>query len=554
MKNVIPVVCALLSACGDVSEVDLVADPDQEAAAWNAASVTSEAHSLTAGSAIDQHDAEAARAPAGLRGVGIDCGTVIPLTDGEYVLSELSHLEAIHRAGCNYFEGNVRIAFTVPLVPSAQRYLFSPASIKEITGRIVQRSKTGVNTTQYVLFTGLEKAGGFEAYRGQACPFPALITVGSIVLNDDSSKCPFPALTTANEIKFSKASTISGFNALTSVNVLSIEGSSVSLSGFKALTNAGNLALTSEVLRVGTWSGSFPVLASVASLKADRVDFKSLTIPKLQSILGDATFLNCNQSLGPLKALKTVGGSLSIDEDPPSYDWHEGPATLTSVGGNLRLTLGHAEVKGYKALKTVGGLLSIVGSMGKISGFAALTTVNGLQIAGGTVGITGFPKLTTVQGGLSIKTTSSATSVERIDAFPVLTDVYGPLTLQVSADVDTSFPKLRKVHASFTYVQDRSSRLYATDPATFPALEEVAGQLATDNVPSSFNALLRVGGTLSILNVPGYLGYHTIPGYRKVNTVGGDLVLDKRVTQSGRDGTQRILDQLVGFTGKVILK
>lgn len=556
MKRAAPIALALLSACGELPPTDASLETGQTLAALrDAPAAETAAPSVAAWEAAMEDSEGDAAAYAAHPLTGIDCGTVIPQTAGEYVLSEVSQLEALDRSGCTYFVGNVRVAFTVPLVPSAQRYLFSASKVTDITGQIVQRSRSGANSTQGMSFSGLQHVGSIEVHPGQTCHYQALTQAGTIVLHKSSSGCMFPALTHVTTLKMDEATTIRGFNALTSVSLIDIEGDAPSISGFKALANGGSIRLVTTGSKAGAWTGSFPALTTVTELEAERVSFKEFKLPKFTNTTGNLTLRRCDQSLAPLKAMTTIGRNLTIEEFPTSYAWHEGPATLTEIGGSLNLNLGHTIVRGYDGLRSVGGPISIQGTMNDLAGFGALTEAGSVVISGGQETISGFAKLATVHGTLRIKTLGVHPYAQKIDAFPVLSEVKGAFELLIASDASTAFPKLRTVAGSFRYELDRGTRLYATSFARFPALESVGGALSTRAIADGFNTLLRVGGTLSILDVPSAgLGYYTIPGFRKVTTVGGDLVLDKRVTQYGRDGTQRLLDQLVGFTGKILLQ
>lgn len=99
----------------------------------------------------------------------------------------------------------------------------------------------------------------------------------------------------------------------------------------------------------------------------------------------------------------------------------------------------------------------------------------------------------------------------------------------------------------------RVGRVSAATPALFRALEHVGGALSTRNLDDGINALTRSAGTLSILNVPRNLGPGSIRGYRKLSTVAGDLLIAKELTTHRPASGQHLLDQLVGFTDRVIL-
>ena len=152
-KKLLPVACVALSACGELPP-DPQAPVDSPEPSAHVQPLTGEAPAAHVQPLTDEESAT-------LRAGG-DCGLVIPMRDGEYVLSEVKQLEDIDLSGCSYFDGNVRVAFKVPLVPTAQRYLFDLANVKEVKGRILQRDKGDTVTTQLAMFTGLERAGQID--------------------------------------------------------------------------------------------------------------------------------------------------------------------------------------------------------------------------------------------------------------------------------------------------------------------------------------------------------------------------------------------------------
>lgn len=548
MKTALPWVVALLAACGN-SELAGPEDPSSFEAAHSLALLTDRTEEAQL---VESAPSESAQ--ASLLDTIIDCGTVIPKVGSEYVLSEVSQLEAIYNTGCNYLGGNLRVAFTVPLVSSAQRHLFSPPSIKQITGRILQGSSFGGGSTQWIHFVGLEQVGSIELYRNQGCVYPVLTTAGTIQM-EDALDCQFAALRNVSVLTIKKAKSVTGFNALTSVPSLTIEGDTVNLTGFRSLATAQEVKLASGKGVSKNWTGSLKALALVDELSAERIDFRSFSLPKLVKVTGNATFRASQSVPLAIKALTEVGGSLTLHEDSSFADlFHEGPAALAKVGGSMDLQLGCGWLKGYKGLKTVGGVLSIGGVSTNIEAFANLTRTGGLSLSGLAVDITGFDKLTTVGGPLQINIRASASSVARLNALKFLTEVQGPVDLVLACDAGESFVKLRSVAGALRYDRPRVSRIYDATPALFPALEQVSGALSTSNLDDGFNAVTSVGGTLSILSVPRYLGPADLYGFRKVKTVAGDLVIDKEVTTHGPNSSQRLLDQLVGFTGRVILK
>ena len=552
MKKLAPVFVSLLAACGEAPEPELTAPADT-------AQLGTEVRTpefVAAGAEKGSPPADAAAlVPAHLDRTGVDCGTVIPLTDGEYVLSEVSHLEAIDRSGCTYFAGNVRVGFTVPLVPTAQKPLFSPAGIKEVTGRITQNGKGTGPTTQTVTFTGLERAGRIEVGTGQGCPYPALKSVGSVSLSRASIYCSFPALAEAGEIEIRQATEVRGFDALTSVGSLKISGGAVKVSGFKKLVDAGAISLSIDLYPADKWTGSFPALVTASGLQLKGITLKEFSIPKLTTVTGNLSIESCGQSFTPFKVLKEVGGSLTVEERSPFLDYaHRGPASLTSIGGSLRVACGHSEVSGYSGLQTLGGSLSITGDLHEVNGFDSLTSSGSIVLDLTETEIHGFKKLATVTGSMRIKNNGFSSFTVVSDAFPVLTEVAGALTLTLGGRAETMFPKLRSVGGGLNYeVLDEPS--YSSIGPSFDKVESVGGSLLVTPQASGFNGLLSVGGTLSITDVSGsgLSGYY-IRGFRKVNHVGGDLILDKRVPTYGTNGTQRLLDQLIGFTGNVIVK
>ena len=118
----------------------------------------------------------------------LDCAAVL----GTTVLREISQLEAIDASGCDSFSGDVQVAFTVPLVPSAQRPLFDVKNVKSVGGKISQTF-----TTQTVKFAGLEYAARIEMKPTDICAYNALQRAGTLQL-EMKQTCPFPALQQAS--------------------------------------------------------------------------------------------------------------------------------------------------------------------------------------------------------------------------------------------------------------------------------------------------------------------------------------------------------------------
>lgn len=531
MKTALPWCMALLVACGDPATA-LLAPGDEPT----------------------DPTADTAAVAQALTEAIIDCGAVIPRVGGEYVLSEIAQLEAIDSSGCNYLGGSLRVAFTVPLVPSAQRHLFSPPKLKHITGRILQGSSWGGGSTQWVHFVGLEQVGAIELHKGQACVYPVLTTAGRIAM-DEALDCSFPALRSVSELQIDKASEISGFNALTSVQSLRISSDKLKLSGFRALTQAGGIKLSSSKLASKNWTGSLPALTQLDELDAERLDFFTFKLPKLSRVTGRASVRSSQYTALGLKSLVTVGGSLSVHEDASSPDiLYEGPAALERVDGSMDLSVNGGWLNGYKGLKSVGGMLtvSVGGAYPSLDAFAKLETTGGLHIQGSPYEVRGFDKLTTINGPLWINHIDGVTARGGSYVLPALTEVKGSVDLQLGCNAGESFPKLRTIGGSLRHDRWKGGRCRYSMTAGLPALEQVGGELTAYNISDGYNALVRVGGTLSILSLTGSLNV-TLPGFRKVTTVSGDLVLDKDITTHGPDSSQRLLDQLVGFTGRVIL-
>lgn len=484
----------------------------------------------------------------------IDCGTVIAMTDGEYLLNDIKQLEAIDSSACTYFAGNVRVAFTVPLVPTSQKYLFQPKSIRQVTGRIAQTGKTGP-TTQLVQFAGLERAGTIESRNGQACPYPVLQQAQTIWLEKAGNACSFPALTDAEEITISGATQISGFNSLTRVGRLFISGGALSITGFKSLVNGGALNLAVDSSTANKWTGSFPALTTLLGLTMSRIDLTGFTLPKLVSVSNSIEFLGSKRYFAAIKMIKDIGGNLIVEEPIPYSDsTHIGPPNLETIGGNLTIKLGQGSASGYPKLQTIGGTLSVScpGHVSEIRDFDALTTVGHIIFNVDATSIRGFSKLTTVNGVLRIVTKESMGGTT-FDAFPLLTEIKGSVVLTQAGDIRTYFPILQTVGGDFNFKYDTISGS-ASGQCTFPKLESIGGTLASVRCTSGFNAVKTVGGSLSILDPAGYLGDYRLPGYKGVRSVGGDLILDKKFRVSGTEGMQRLLDQLTTLGGTVILK
>lgn len=528
MKNskMIPVVCALLSACGELpQEAESPALPSAEQPApAEVREGTSNLHTDT------------------LR-AGPDCGAVIPLTDGEYVLSEIKQLEDIHLSGCTSFSGNVRVYFTTPIVPTAQRYLFNLAQVKEVTGAIQQSAKGGFDTKQTVLFTGLERAGSVELSSQLGCPYQALQTANTVFVKSVGS-CDLPALQAAKDMYITSSMSLLKLNRLASLDSLLIDHSLITVNGFAALKEVKQLTLYNSF--GGTVKGSFPALTTVGSLRSTNQDLCGLKMPLLTTVTGDITLQKNRCSLAPLSALATVGGNLSVQEAVPfDREFHQGPASLTQVGGHLSLKIDPEQITGYNRLQTIGGTLTIETTKTEsLNGFKALTSLGGLNIKADGMSIEGFSKLTTIQGPVTIQ---HAASMSGFSALRALTTIKGPFT--VSTTSSCTFAKLSTVEGSMRYSQ--RAKYGAYDP--FPALTTVLGDLETVSSSSGYELLTTVTGSLSILNVlKDYTGMYSISGYKSLKTVGKDLILDKAAISFGPFGTQRLVDQLVGFTGHVI--
>ena len=533
-KKLLPVACVALSACGELPP-DPQAPVDSPEPSAHVQPLTGEEPAAHVQPLTDEESAT-------LRAGG-DCGLVIPTRDGEYVLSEVKQLEDIDLSGCSYFDGNVRVAFKVPLVPTAQRYLFDLANVKEVKGRILQRDKGDTATTQLAMFTGLERAGQIDNQYLIGCPYPALKSTDLLILN--SGHCEFPSLETAKDMYLSGSTSASSFAKLTTAESIYVRGSWVSLGGFKALTQVGKLMIHDDW--GGTVKGSFPVLATLGELILSKQDICGLSAPKLTSVTGNVQLKKGTCSMALLGAVVSVGGNLVLEEDPPisSGSSHSGLAKLVSVGGNITIKVDNDSITGYNALKTVGGTLTISSQKAdSLTAFKAVTTLGGLTIDADRMKITGFQKLTTVNGPVSIKSNAS------LSGFQLVQTVKGSLSLSTDAFGDAVFGKLQVLDGSL-----RVENLGSTQPwSPFPALTEVKGDVETIRSGRGYDALVTVRGSLSILNVmKDSTGMYSIPGFRSVKTVGKDLILSRAAISFGPYGTQRLLDQLVGFTGRVIL-
>ena len=531
MKKLLPLAWVALSACGDLP-------PDLQAPS-DSAEPSAQIQPLTSETTAKASEAS----PATLR-TGTDCGLVISTTDGEYVLSEIKQLEDINLSGCTYFAGNVRIAFKTPLVPTAQRYLFDLANIKEVTGRILQRDKGNTATTQIAMFTGLERAGQIDNQSLIGCPYPALKSTDLVIT--EVSDCAFPSLETVKDM-YVQSRSVSGFNKLTTAESIYIHHSLPTIRGFKALTKVNKLMIYDDLVG-GTVQGSFPVLGSIGELIINNDDVCGLSMPKLTTIVGNVQLKKNKCSFAPISTVVSIGGNLLLEEDPPfsSYETHNGLTALVSVGGNLTLRLDPQSISGYNALKTVGGTLSIVSRKSEsLTGFKAVTSLGELSIDADKLSITGFQKLTTVNGPVSIKNNGS------IAGFQLLSTLKGTLTLNTPGLGDLQFSKLAVLDGSLRY--SNTGRDMPWSP--FAALTEVKGDVETTNSTRGYDALVTVAGSLSILGVPkDPRGMRSIFGFTGVKTVGKDLILDRGAISFGPYGTQRLLDQLVGFKGKVILR
>lgn len=533
-RTMLPVVCALLSACGELPPdgIDPQALPSEGRPAAAVDAVRSDRASLRTNT---------------LR-AGIDCGTVIRTTDGEYVLSEIKQLEDIQLSGCTFFSGNVRVYFTTPLVPTSQRYLFDLAQVKEVTGAITQHDKGNLVTKQTVLFTGLERAASVVLENQPGCPYQALQTVDTVFVKSAWS-CDLPALQTAKDMYVEGGGRLPGFNRLTSLDSLLIDGTLNTISGFAALTQIKQLTLYSSF--VGTSKGTFPALTTVGGLRSTNQDLCGLRLPKLTSVTGNVTLVKNHCSLAPLLTVATIDGNLIMQEDVPTgSELHEGPASLTKVGGDFTLKVDPDSITGYNRLQSIGGTLTIETiHTDTLNGFKGLTSLGGLSIKGDGLSVEGFSKLTTVGGSVNIQL-ESGIFAPTFSALGAVTSIKGSLT--ISTPRGCSLSKLRTVEGSM-WISNRGK--YALlDP--FPALTTVLGDLETHYGSNGYSALTTVSGSLSVLDVlkESTTGMYSIQGFRSVKTVGKDLILDKQAISFGPNGTQRLLDQLVGFTGRILLR
>lgn len=530
MKNIVLGGLLFSAACGPTSELGLQgADPSDDPAA-----------ALAAGPAASEPAAQRSAlvtTPQAL--LGTDCGTVVPMRDGAYELSDVSQLQALDTSGCSYFSGDVRVAFTVPLVPSSQRYLFELKNVVSISGAITQH-----RTTQYVRFAGLESAGRIEVRAGGSCVYPALKTASTLALQQD---CYFPSLESVSILTLDGVAAVTGFPKLQRAISVSVSGSgALDVTGFKALAQVDQLALKVPTNKI---TGSLPALQTVDHLSISDADLTGFSLPRLTGITLNLSQIRCRELARPFKALQTAGrwavtaltGSQKLT----------GPTTLVTLGSlDVDLGTNRFEIAGFSGLKTVSGSIVARGAGSlRISGFGELTTLGGMLLVAGTLGMEGFGKLAEIGGPLTIRTLQdSVYTDDRFSAFRALTAVKGAVELSLDDPESAAFPLLKTVDGDLSFrEQERPARAVNV----FPKLETVAGTLTVENQAASFAALKRVDKTLKILDVPGSLGGKRIDGFRKLTVVGGDLVFDKNASTLD---TQRLLDRLVGFTGTVRLE
>ena len=409
----------------------------------------------------------------------------------------------------------------------------------ETSGAITQH-----RTTQYVRFAALESAGRIEVRAGGSCIYPVLKTVSTLTLQQD---CAFPALESVSSLTLDGVSSVTGFAKLQRASSIAVSGSgALDITGFKALTQVDQLALKVPTSKI---TGSFAALQTVEQLSISDADLTGFSLPKLTGVTRTLSQVRCRELSRPFKVLQTAGHWAVT----PSASTQKlaGPTTLVSLGSlDVDLGTNRFELSGFSGLKTVAGGLSARGSGNlRVSGFGALTSLGGMLIVAGTLGMEGFSKLAEIGGPLTIRTLQdSVYSDDRFSAFRALVAIKGAVELSLDDPESAAFPLLKSVDGDMSFrEQNRPSRA----ANVFPLLETVAGGLTVENHASSFAALKRVDKTLKILDVPGSLSGKRIDGFRKLITVGGDLVVDKNAEL--RDA-QRILDRLVGFTGTVRLE
>lgn len=529
MKNTHAMLCALLSsaACGPVSEIDLAGTEPAAAAA-------SEPEALRGALETTPHTL-----------LGVDCGTVVTARDGTYVLSEITQLQAIDSSGCSYFNGNVEVAFTSPTLPASLRYLFDVKNVVSVSGSIKQgKSK------QLVTFAGLESAGSVEvsgSYSG--CGYEALKTVERLTIY--GKDCSFPALHQVTRIEVHQSTRLSGFPTLQTVPLLVIHaGRDLTISGFKELRQASLLAIDTYSTTGRKITGSFPKLETLGSLDLKDADLGGFTLPKLTTIT-DVYETSCTQLTMPFVALQQILRTWTVNMGTLSGEL-VGPPLLTSLGGLQAYTSRGIRISGFPKLTTTSGTIWVRSSMGlTISGFDALTSAGSIDVSGPYLSLSGFSKLARMTGGLSVNATKpDDITTNTVNAFAALTEVQGDVLLYLDKMPTNVMPLLKTVGGSLRFKELGTDSL--ADKG-FPKLETVGADLIVENQASAFNVLKRVEGTLKILDVPySYLTSGlSIPGFKKLTFVGKDAAFDKNA--ESRD-VQRLLDRLVGFTGKVSLE
>ncbi|MFO0577478.1 MAG: hypothetical protein U1A78_26030 [Polyangia bacterium] len=534
MKNIVLAGFLFSVACGpaaDLAPQDTDPPVDPSAAAVAAEPDTQRSASVTA---------TATAAATVLQPLlGTDCGTVVPLKDGAYELSDVSQLQAIDTSGCSYFSGDVRVAFTVPLVPSSQRYLFELKNVVAVSSAITQ-----YRTTQTVRFAGLQSAGRIEVRAGGTCVYPALKTASALTLQQD---CLFPALESVSSLTLDGVAAVTGFPKLQRAGSVSVSGSgALDIKGFKALAQVDQLALKVPTSKI---TGSFPALQTVEQLSISDADLTGFSLPKLTAVTRSLSQVRCRELSRPFKVLQTAG-HWAVTASASSQKL-AGPATLITLGSlDVDLGTNRLELSGFSGLKTVSGGIAARGSGNlRVSGFGELTSLGAMLIVASTLGMEGFNKLAEIGGPLTIRTLQdSVYTDDRFTAFRALTDIMGAVELSLDDPESAAFPLLKSVGGDLSF---RELERPARAANVFPLLETVAGSLTVENQAASFAALKRVDKTLKILDVPGSLSGKRIDGFRKLTVVGGDLVIDKNAEL--RDA-QRILDRLVGFAGTVRLE
>lgn len=471
----------------------------------------------------------------------LDCAAVL----GTTVLREISQLEAIDASGCDSFSGDVQVAFTVPLVPSAQRPLFDVKNVKSVGGKITQTF-----TTQTVKFAGLEYAARIEMKPTDICAYNALQRAGTLQL-EMKQTCQFPALQQAADIQLKGVESVSGFNSLRTVGSLAIYGlgSALSITGFRALEQAPGIVISGEHSFLDPKvTGSLAALTTAGGMTFTRVDVSGFKLPKLTSVTGALTMSGCASPGSPFTVLSSILGAWTVN--PGKYIRNEltGPAALTSLHSlNVKFEL-PGTISGFSKLQTVTSSLSIIGAdRVQVSGFDALTTASSIRLtAGWDLFVDGFGRLKSMDGSLMVRAQRTNIYAGEFQAFRALAEVKGSFDAVLDEHSNDIFPVLKTVGGSFGYRElDRLGR-----SEVFGKLVTVGGALTTQNC-DGFKTLKSVGGTLKIIEVLASIRGRRIDGFRKVTQVGGDLIFDKRTEP--RD-MQAILDNLVGFTGTVRLE